>query len=47
MKKLFLTTLLALPLNAMSEEVADTTFTYNGKQYTVKLTEHREKKAEK
>ena len=35
MKKLFLTALLALPLNAMSEEVADTTFTYNGKQITI------------
>ena len=35
MKKLFLTALLALPLNAMSEEVADTTVTYNGKQITI------------
>ena len=35
MKKLFLTALLALPLNARSEEVADTTVTYNGKQITI------------
>ena len=35
MKKLFIAGLLALPLGAMAEEVADTTVVYNGKQFVI------------